>query len=351
MKLPTLPPGAAYLRLAPDPAKGNVLSRHVLRDLNSQLTAHLQHPESDSASDVIAPAGPTHVLPPLKPQYLAKLEQAIENPSSPDAATARFAWLVHAPAWRRFRTSSRPKVLVLRPETPGIFASRHDIHHFGELTQDTKSRYAPPPSSPSSTAARRELVSFMNYLSGITMLIRHSPIPIVAPIEGLVAGIGCELVLSADHPIAMADTPFQIPGHSHHPDQNHRLSRTSSTIAAIALTRLGVPQPLAYRMMALGEPVTADQLGGNVVDAVPVPTHAESTDTRARALEARVDEVVRRLVSVSGQAHALGKWALLTAAEMRLREGSVDGDEGVVEWMARVAALQARVEEEAARNE
>lgn len=76
-----------------------------------------------------------------------------------------------------------------------------------------------------------------------------------------------------------------------------------------------------------GEAMRADELQG-AVEVVPVPAHAESTDTRTEAFEQRVQQVVQRLVDLPAQPQAFGKWAFWTQLAMK------DGTE--MEWAGRV---------------
>jgi enoyl-CoA hydratase/carnithine racemase len=111
--------------------------------------------------------------------------------------------------------------------------------------------------------------------------------------------------MATDYPIAMADTKFQLPGVS---------IGVPCTSPSVQVSRR-VPPALVQRMLLTGESIRADQLFG-AVDAVPVPEHAESTDTAKAAFEKRVEEVVQRLVSVPSQPQALGKFAYWAQLEM-----------------------------------
>jgi enoyl-CoA hydratase/carnithine racemase len=113
--------------------------------------------------------------------------------------------------------------------------------------------------------------------------------------------------MSTDYPIAMADTKFQLPGVS---------IGVPCTTPSVQVSRR-VPPALVHRMLLTGEAVRADQLHG-AVDVVPVPEHAESTDTAKAAFEKRINEVVERLVNVPSQPQALGKHAFLRQLEMPL---------------------------------
>jgi enoyl-CoA hydratase/carnithine racemase len=80
------------------------------------------------------------------------------------------------------------------------------------------------------------------------------------------------------------------------------------------------------------------------VDVVPVPEHAEASDTATKAFEDRVATVVQRLaVDIAGQPQALGKWAFWTQLGMKGEGG--DGYEEAAAWAGRVMALHARSED------
>lgn len=76
-----------------------------------------------------------------------------------------------------------------------------------------------------------------------------------------------------------------------------------------------------------GEALRADELHG-AVDVIPVPEHAESTDTKAAAFEQRIKHVVERLVSLPAQPQAFGKWSFWTQLKV------TDGSE--MEWAGQV---------------
>jgi enoyl-CoA hydratase/carnithine racemase len=80
-------------------------------------------------------------------------------------------------------------------------------------------------------------------------------------------------------------------------------------------------------MFMTGESLRADQLQG-AVDVVPVPEHAESTDTSAAAFEKRVEEVIQRFVSLPAQPQAFGKWSFWT--QLGMSDGSEMGWAGKV---------------------
>jgi enoyl-CoA hydratase/carnithine racemase len=141
--------------------------------------------------------------------------------------------------------------------------------------------------------------------------------------------------MATDYPIAMADTKFQLPGVS---------IGVPCTSPSVQVSRR-VPPALVHRMLLTCEHVRADQLFG-AVDVVPVPEHAESTDTAKAAFEKRIKEVVERLVSVPSQPQALGKsayWAQLEMASwratrmagelMQTHTANEDGKEGIAAFL------------------
>jgi 1,4-dihydroxy-2-naphthoyl-CoA synthase len=86
-------------------------------------------------------------------------------------------------------------------------------------------------------------------------------------------------------------------------------------------------------MLALAEPVRADELPNGAVEVV--------SDTTA--LEERVAQVVRKLSEQSGaQSQALGKWAYWTQLSLRGSDNGGDGYEDAVSWAGRMMALHAR---------
>ncbi|KIW04176.1 uncharacterized protein PV09_04489 [Verruconis gallopava] len=252
MSFPTLPRGAAYLKLF-NPQKRNALSLGVLRDLKSQLTQY-----NTGAS------GELMMLPRRESAAGRELPQ----------------WLTSPDEWQKER-SQLPKVLVLRSEGP-VFSSGHDLREMRELGRQ----------------GTQETFSLCAEIMG---MIKSCPTPVVCPIQGLASAAGFQLAMCTDYPIALADTKFQLPGMT---------IGLPCTSPATVVSRK-IPPSLAYRMFATGDAMRADQLQG-AVDVVPVPEHAESTDTRTKAFEQRVLQVVERLVDLPAQPQAFGKWAFWT---------------------------------------
>ena len=139
--------------------------------------------------------------------------------------------------------------------------------------------------------------------------------------------------MSADYPIALENTPFRLPGAS---------IGLPCTSPATAVSR-HLPPALTYRLLATAESIMAKDMCG-AIDVVPVPEHAEASDTAAAAFEARVATVVQKLaVETAGQPQALGKWAFWTQLGIKGEGG--DGYEQAVTWAGRVMALHAKSED------
>ncbi|KAK8071038.1 hypothetical protein PG997_011241 [Apiospora hydei] len=196
MKLPKLPPKAAYLTLS-NPTRRNALSHSVLRSLRDQLHSYTVSPT---------------------------------------------AWLVDAEKWRTER-AGLPHVLVLRSDASSsfsgssgaadVFSSGHDLRELsasgGDAARDTFQLCA-------------EVMSFL----------RRFPGPVVSVVTGLATAAGAQLALSADLPIACAErASFQLPGIS-------VLGLPCTSPVTAVSRRLGLG--MGYRMFALGEPVRAADL-------------------------------------------------------------------------------------------
>lgn len=292
MSFAKLPSKAAYLTIN-NPAKRNALSLAVLRDLRDQLHAHLTGADGELLT-----------LPQFRPEILEELE----------AGTQQHQWLLDASEWRRLR-AGLPNVIVLRSEGP-VFSSGHDLKELAQLPHDqVKETFA--------------------LCAEVMRLIRHSPAPVVCPIQGLATAAGFQLAMTADYPITLANTPFRLPG------ATIGLPCTSPSTAIGR--RLGTG--LAYRLLATADTVLAGDVNGSgTIDIVPVSQWAESTDTSAIAFKKRVDEVVHKLaVETAGQPLALGKWAYWT--QMGIRGAGGDGYEEAADWAGRVMALHARADD------
>lgn len=301
MAFPKLPARAAYIHLN-NPKKRNVLSLSVLQDLRTQLHRHLTSPRT----------GRLLLLPPFNPDTIKDLKSY--NESTRDGP---FNWLTDSEAWRRDR-EGLPNVLVLRSEGP-VFSAGHDLREL---------RQAPESDVKKTFALCAEVMS----------LIRRSPAPVVCPIHGLATAAGFQLAMSTDYPIALGSTKFQLPG--------MRIGLPCTSPATAVSRRL--PAALAYRLFATGESISAQELGAGVLDVVPVPEHAESTDTAAAAFESRVEEVVRMLAEeTAGQPQAFGKWAYW--AQLAINNGAegefADDYEAAAHWAGGVMAMHAQSED------
>jgi enoyl-CoA hydratase/carnithine racemase len=284
MSLPSLPKGAAYLKLA-NPARRNALSFQVLQELKAQLI------KFNTSRD-------GHML--MLPERRDRLRTGLPR------------WLRCADVWQQQR-GHLPKVLVLRSGGP-VFSSGHDLKEMKEQGHDFTEKT-------------------FSLCAEVMSMIKSCPIPIVCPIQGidqhdlcaeqsdgcagLATAAGFQLAMCTDYPIALADVQFQLPGMT---------IGLPCTSPATAVSRRVSPA-VAYRMFMTGEPMRADQLQ-EAVDVVRVPEHAESTDTKTIAFEQRIKQVVQRLVSLPAQPQAFGKWAFWTQLDV------TDGSE--MEWAGKV---------------
>lgn len=288
MKWPALPARAAYLSLN-NARRRNALSLAVLRDLRTQL-----HSFNTSPRD-----GKLRILPPFKPEILEELEQAHLGRST--ELKQQYDWLLDADAWQAHR-EGLPNVLVLRSDGP-VFSAGHDL---GELRQ----------------LPHEEVKETFALCAEVMSLIRRSPAPVIGFIQGLATAAGAQLALTTDLPVACATTQFRLPGAS--------LGLPCTSPSTAVSRKLG--NAFTYRMLALAEPVSADQLPGGAVEIVADPA----------VMESRIAEMVDKLASnTAGQPQALGKWAYHTQAGIR-GEGNGDGYEAAAMWAGRVMALHAR---------
>ncbi|RYP75523.1 hypothetical protein DL771_002408 [Monosporascus sp. 5C6A] len=197
-----------------------------------------------------------------------------------------------------------PNVLVLRSEGP-VFSSGHDLKEISSMD-------------------RGEVSETFALCAEVMSLIRRSPALVVGVVQGLATAAGAQLALTTDLPIACASTEFRLPGAS--------IGLPCTSPSTVLSRRLG--NAFTYRMLALAEPVRADQLPGGVVETV--------ADGEA-ALEKRVSEMVEKLACRSaGQPQALGKWAYWTQVGMQGGDQGGDGYEDAAKWAARVMALHAK---------
>ncbi|KAI7779044.1 hypothetical protein LA080_001390 [Diaporthe eres] len=301
MAFPKLPAKAAYIHLN-NPKKRNALSLSVLQDLRNQLHRHLTSPRT----------GRLLLLPPFNPDTIKVLRS--HNGTNSDGP---FKWLTDSTAWRRDR-EGLPNVLVLRSEGP-VFSAGHDLRELQHASED-------------------EVKKTFALCAEVMTLIRRSPAPVVCPVQGLATAAGFQLAMTADYPIALGSTMFQLPG--------MRIGLPCTSPATAVSRRL--PAALAYRLFATGESISAGELGAGVLDVVPVPEHAESTDTAAAAFEARVGAVVSRLAGgTAGQPQAFGKWAYWSqlAVESRGERESMDDYEAASHWAGDVMAMHAQSED------
>ncbi|KAI9162722.1 Enoyl-CoA hydratase domain-containing protein 3 [Paramyrothecium foliicola] len=294
MGFPKLPANAAYIHLR-NVARRNALSLEILRDLRHQFISNLKSPAT----------GRLLLLPEFKAELLETLEglQSVRQSSENNDLD----WLVNGQRWREERTGL-PKVLVLRSDGP-VFSSGHDLKELA-------------------SASRDEVKETFSLCAEVIRLIRHSPVPVICPIQGLATAAGSQLALATDYPIALDNTQFQLPGTS---------IGLPCTSPSTVVSRRASPAQV-YRMFLTAEAVKAEDLHG-AVDVVKTPEHAESTDTAAAAFEARVSHVVNRLASAGGQSMALGKWAYWTQLQY---SGASDA---LAQWAGRAMALHAKCDD------
>lgn len=290
MSWPRLPAKAAYLALH-NGKRRNALSLSILRDLREQLTKYNTSPID----------GRVRILPTFRPAILNDLEAVSAGSASKDTKS-EYAWLVDGATWRKER-EGLPSVIVLRSEGP-VFSSGHDLGELRTLSHD-------------------EVKETFALCAEVMSLIRRSPAPVIGVVQGLATAAGCQLALTTDIPIAAGSTQFRLPGAS--------IGLPCTSPSTAVSRKLGAP--FTYRMLALAEPVRADELPGGAVDVV----------ADAEALEKRVDEVVTKLSQHSGaQSQALGKWAYWTQLGLRGGDSGGDGYEDAVSWAGRMMALHAR---------
>ncbi|KAF5597636.1 enoyl hydratase domain protein [Fusarium subglutinans] len=294
MPFPKLPPRAAYIKLS-NPTKRNALSIPVLRDLKSQLDSALS----------LRPTQRKGLLPKFSHHLLQGLEEASKDPTSKQ--WKRWDWLVSASEWKKQRAGA-PDVLVLRSEGP-VFSSGHDLQELSKMSRD-------------------DVKTLFELCSEVMTTIRRSPVPIVCPIQGLATAAGFQLAMSTDFPIALPDTQFALPGAK---------IGLPCTSPSTAVSRR-FPAATTYRLLATAEPIKASDYP-DVIDVVRVPPGEDPEE----AFEKRVAAVVERLLSMSPQQQAVGKWAYWSQFGFGKAKG--DGYEQASQWAGRVMALHARSED------
>ncbi|KAK3300654.1 amino acid permease-domain-containing protein [Chaetomium fimeti] len=312
MSLPALPRRAAYITLN-TPQRRNALSLTELRSLRDQLLKANTSPTT----------GRTLLLPPFKPSLLSKLERShatLTNPPTTPLSTEEddsdYTWLTSS---RTFATARHnlPSVLVLASHGP-VFSSGHDLREL---------RTPPTPQAVSET---------FRLCAEVMSLIRRSPALVVGRIQGAAVAAGCQLALTADLPVAHAGVRLRLPGAG--------LGLPCSSPVAAVGRRVGNGR--AFWMLAMAEEVGVREVG----DVVRV------VEGRVGVLDREVLRTVERLVGMSPQQSAMGKWAFWTQAGLTGRdfvgpdgeevEGSGgDGYMDAVEWTGRVMALHAKSED------
>ncbi|KAI1163126.1 enoyl-CoA hydratase [Nemania serpens] len=286
MPFPKLPARAAYLMLDNAP-KRNALSIQVLESLHEQLVKYNTPPGEEKPL----------LLPELSPTMLKRAFE--DRPQRKESLRKEYSWLRDAEEWRK-RRGSLPKVLVLRTEGP-VFSAGHDLKELDGLSpQDVQKAF-------------RRCAEVMS-------LIRFSPIPVVGVIHGLATAAGAQLALTTDLPVALASAEFQLPGMS--------VGLPCTSPSAVLSRKLG--NAFTYRMFALAERVRADQLPAGAVETVPDEA----------ALEARVSEIIDKLVNFPAQPQAMGKWAYWTQAGIeKVDKGLGDSQSASGRWAGRAMAV------------
>ena len=283
MPFPALSKRAAYLTID-NARKRNALSLAVLRNLRDQLNDYSR-----------AANGEVNILPEFKPSILDELEAVSV---SSDFSKSKYSWLLDVQEWQKQR-QGLPNVLVLRTDGP-VFSAGHDLAELKSLSyEEVKETFA--------------------LCAEVMSLIRRSPAPVVAVIQGLATAAGAQLAFTTDFPIATKSTKFQLPGAS--------IGLPCTSPSTAVGRKLG--PAFTYRMLALAEAVEAKDLPGGAVEVV---------DDEAK-LELRVQEVVEKLADrTAGQPNAFGKWAYWT-------QMSFDQADDATRWAGRVMALHARCED------
>ncbi|KAI1249964.1 hypothetical protein MGN70_008414 [Eutypa lata] len=288
MRWPDLPPKAAYLVLK-NPGQRNALSVDALRSLKYQLIKYNKTKN-----------GP-QFLPKFQPKMLGKLEKAHSKSQKYINEQKQHGWLVNPKMWNAAR-EGLPNVLVLRSEGP-VFCSGHDLKEMRGMTY-------------------HEIAETFELCAEVMTLIRRSPAIVVGVVQGLATAAGAQLALTTDLPIACGSTQFRLPGAS--------IGLPCISPSTALSRRLG--NAFTYRMLALAEPVRADQLPGGAIETV----------ADEDALEERVADIVDKLAcQTAGQPQAMGKWAYWTQAGMQGDELGGDGYFEAAQWSARVMALHA----------
>ncbi|KAI9725858.1 MAG: hypothetical protein M1828_002487 [Chrysothrix sp. TS-e1954] len=340
--LRALPAKATYLELS-NPTRRNALSLSVLRSLRNQLLKTVTSP-SDSKH---------RCLPPFLPAVLRSLEKsarpsneakkssssgiavvADSHPSEDSAVSHelnerkpldhRFdhSWLVSSEMWQKHR-DGLPNAIVLAPSGP-VFSAGHDLQELSTLNGN-------------------EVRRTFSLCAEVMHLIRRSPAPVIAVVQGPALAAGAQLALTADYVIALRDTRFVLPGMG--------IGLPCSSPSTAVSRRAGNAR--TFRMLSMpGEGCTAGDMP-EAIDCVDVDLSDtvdpdEIAKRREKALWTRVQTVVKQIaVHNAAQPQAQGKWAFWTQAGMRdhkagfqLRGG--DDYESAVAFAGRVMALHAQ---------
>lgn len=99
-------------------------------------------------------------------------------------------------------------------------------------------------------ASASEFRAFVERIQDLTRVIRNSSVPVIAAVNGLAVGAGCEILCACDARLASSDARFGFP--------ESRLAITVTSGASWLLPRL-VGRGWARRLLVSGELVSADQ--------------------------------------------------------------------------------------------
>ncbi len=130
-------------------------------------------------------------------------------------------------------------------------------------------------------------------LHDLVRLIRSSPVPVIAAVEGGAAGAGASLALACDFIIAAEGAKFTA--------AYVKAGLVPDAGLTSALSRL-VPRPLAMEMCVLARPVTSERLHalGAVTEVVPEGAAEAAAQTLADTIARgprQAQATIRRLVS------------------------------------------------------
>lgn len=260
-------------------------------------------PPADSVSDRVA---------------LHEFDQAaVVTLSRPEAQNA-----LNLATWRRLKEifqelASWPslRAVVVRGAGPKAFAAGADIKEFPETRM---------------TAA--DATDYNESISAALRAIQALPVPVIAAIQGLAVGGGCELATACDVRIATADSRFGIP--------IGKLGVILGYTESAAAARLIGPAALKY-LLFTGKLISAEEAGkwGLVQEVVPAdalaPAAADLVDRICRN-SATTMRAAKAVADMHGRALTAADTELLTRLSVEAHEGA-DLKEGVAAFAERRA--------------